>query len=72
MESVLGDVIPSFESSSKIQQNKSGTSNITNNTLNSGGITIQNMVVRNDQDIKLIAKELFYLQKQASRGMGVL
>lgn len=36
-----------------------------------GGITIQNMYVRNDQDIKLIARELYNLQQQNARGRGL-
>ena len=37
-----------------------------------GGITVQNMYVRNDQDIKQVAKELYNLQRQSSRGKGIL
>ena len=37
-----------------------------------GGITIQNMVVREENDIKRIAKELFTLQRAANRGRGVV
>jgi len=35
-------------------------------------ITGNNFYVRNDNDIKLIAQELFTLQRQAARGQGVL
>ena len=33
-------------------------------------INIENMIVRNDTDIKLIAKELYNLQKSSGRGLG--
>ncbi len=36
-----------------------------------GGITVQNMYVRNDQDIKLVARELYNLQQQNARGRGL-
>jgi phage-related minor tail protein len=36
-----------------------------------GGITVQNMYVRNDQDIKLIARELYNLQQTNARGRGL-
>lgn len=41
---------------------------VTNNY--GGDIVVQNMNVRNDNDIKLIAQELYYLQKSKLRGMG--
>lgn len=37
-----------------------------------GGITVQNLTVRSDTDIKLIAKELYQLQVRDSRGRGVM
>ncbi len=37
----------------------------------SSPITIQNMIVRNDNDINLIARELYNLQKQSGRRLGV-
>jgi hypothetical protein len=37
-----------------------------------GGITVQNMYVRNDQDIKLVARELFNLQQTNARGRGLV
>jgi len=36
-----------------------------------GGITVQNMYVRNDQDIKLVARELYNLQQANARGRGL-
>ena len=46
----------------------------TNNAYNYeyGGITVQNMIVREENDIKRIAKELFTLQRAANRGRGVV
>ena len=46
----------------------------TNNAYNYeyGGITVQNMVVREESDIKRIAKELFAMQRAANRGQGVV
>jgi phage-related protein len=37
----------------------------------SGNVTVQNMYVRNDSDIKRIAKELFVLQNNLQRGGGL-
>ena len=37
-----------------------------------GGITVQNMVVRDEMDIKLIAQELYRLQVKNARGRGVV
>ena len=42
-----------------------------NQTAMAGGITVQNMYVRNDQDIKLVARELYNLQQQNARGRGL-
>jgi len=39
--------------------------------LASAGVVVQNMYVRNDQDIKLIARELYNLQQQNARGRGL-
>lgn len=36
-----------------------------------GGVTVQNMTVRNDGDIDLIAKKLFDLQTKKGRGLGI-
>jgi len=36
-----------------------------------GGITVQNMYIRNDQDIKLVARELYNLQQTNARGRGL-
>jgi len=36
-----------------------------------GGITVQNMYVRNDNDIKLVARELYNLQQTNARGRGL-
>ena len=46
----------------------------TNNAYNYeyGGITVQNMIVREESDIKRIAKELFAMQRAANRGQGVV
>jgi len=35
------------------------------------GVTVQKMYVRNDQDIKLVARELYNLQQQNARGRGM-
>ena len=35
------------------------------------GVTVQNMYVRNDHDIELIARELYNLQQQNARGRGL-
>ena len=48
------------------------TSNTDNRSYSYGGITVQNMVVRNDMDIKLIAEELYRLQVKNARGKGVV
>lgn len=45
------------------------TQNRTTNTNNS--VVVQNMYVRNDQDIKSVARELYNLQQQTSRGRGL-
>ena len=46
----------------------------TNNAYNYeyGGITVQNMIVREENDIKRIARELFAMQRAANRGQGVV
>ena len=36
-----------------------------------GGVTVQNMYVRNDNDIKLVARELYNLQQTNARGRGL-
>ncbi|NLB52089.1 MAG: phage tail tape measure protein [Syntrophomonadaceae bacterium] len=38
---------------------------------NGGNIVIQNMYVRNDQDIKSVARELYKLQNSRGRGLGM-
>lgn len=43
---------------------------VTNN-YNGGDIIVQNMSVRNDNDIKLIARELYNLKHKESRGRGI-
>ena len=54
--------------------NGSQNSVTTNNAYNYeyGGITVQNMIVREENDIKRIAKELFAMQRAANRGQGVV
>lgn len=44
---------------------------VKNETVVGEGITIQQMIVRNDNDIKEIAKELYNLQNMRSRGQAV-
>ena len=48
------------------------TSATDNRSYSYGGITVQNMVVRSEMDIKLIAQELYRLQVKNARGKGVL
>ena len=48
------------------------TSTTDNRSYSYGGITVQNMIVRSETDIKLIARELYRLQVQNARGKGVL
>lgn len=43
-----------------------------NRSYSYGGITVQNMVVRRETDIKLIAQELYKLQVKNARGRGVV
>lgn len=43
-----------------------------NRSYSYGGITVQNMVVRSETDIKLIAQELYKLQVKNARGRGVV
>lgn len=43
-----------------------------NRSYSYGGITVQNMVVRDEMDIKLIAQELYRLQVKNARGRGVV
>lgn len=38
---------------------------------NYGGVTVQNMTVRNDSDIDMIAKKLYDLQTRKGRGLGM-
>ena len=47
-------------------------SNSDNRSYSFGGVNVENLVVRNDTDIKLIARELYRLQVQNARGKGVL
>ena len=55
-----------------LQSKTSSVSNTDNRSYSYGGITVQNMVVRNDMDIKLIAEELYRLQVKNARGKGVV
>lgn len=48
------------------------SSNTDNRSYSYGGITVQNMVVRDEMDIKLIAQELYRLQVRNARGRGVV
>ena len=51
-----------------------GSQVVPNNKMGTvGGLTIkvENMVVRNDQDISKIARELYQLQQRAARGRGL-
>lgn len=62
--SVTPQIIPSF-----------GGANHSNGTMNAneaGGVTVvvQNMTVRNDQDILRISRELYNLQRQSKRSLG--
>ena len=43
-----------------------------NRSYSFGGITVQNMVVRDEADIKKIAQELYRLQVRNARGKGVV
>lgn len=43
-----------------------------NRSYSYGGITVQNLTVRNDADIKAIARELYRLQVSNARGKGVV
>ena len=38
---------------------------------NYGGVTVQNLTVRNDADIDLIAKKLYEMQRRTRRGLGM-
>ena len=38
---------------------------------NYGGVTVQNLTVRNDADIDLIAKKLYEMQRRTGRGLGM-
>ena len=49
-----------------------GSSSADNRSYTYGGITVQNMVVRDEMDIKLIAQELYRLQVRNARGKGVV
>ena len=49
--------------------NQSGS--ITSNE-NLGGVTVQSMIVRKESDIQAIARELFNLQSQSERGLGLV
>ena len=48
------------------------STNTDNRSYSYGGITVQNMVVRDEADIKLIAQELYRLQVRNARGRGVV
>ena len=43
-----------------------------NRSYSYGGITVQNLTVRSDADIKAIARELYRLQVSNARGKGVV
>lgn len=43
-----------------------------NRSYSYGGVTVQNLTVRNDNDIKVIAQELYNLQTRNARGMAVI
>lgn len=60
LHNMMRGIVPNLEPSF----NMSGSAAV------GGGITIQNMSVRNDNDIKQIARELYQLQQRASRGGG--
>lgn len=48
------------------------TSNTDNRSYSFGGVTVQNLTVRSDADIKAIARELYRLQVSNARGKGVV
>ena len=55
-----------------LQSKTSSVSNTDNRSYSFGGVTVENLVVRNDMDIKLIAQELYRLQTKNARSKGVV
>lgn len=55
-----------------LNSKQSTVTNSDNRSYSYGGITVQNMVVRSETDIKLIAQELYRLQVKNARGRGVV
>jgi len=37
-----------------------------------GGVTVQNMNIRNDADIDLVARKLYDLKTRQGRGLGII
>lgn len=59
LQSTLDSVIPAMGGSGATQNNF-------------GGVTVQNMTVRNDSDIELVARRLYDLQTRTGRGLGIV
>ena len=59
LQSTLDSVIPAMGGSGTTQNNF-------------GGVTVQNMTVRNDSDIELVARRLYDLQTRTGRGLGIV
>lgn len=71
VEKTFNAVIPNMDMA--LNPNVVAAGNTSNNNHQySGDIVIQNMTVRNDSDIKRIARELYNLQKNAGRGVGIV
>ena len=63
IQNAIPDLNNVMQSSFAIPQGQSTTNNF-------GGVTVQSMSVRSDNDIKLIARELDSLSRSRSRGLG--
>lgn len=72
MNSMMGSLREAASSASAAAVSGIGSSSADNRSYTYGGITVQNMVVRDEMDIKLIAQELYRLQVRNARGKGVV
>lgn len=66
VEATLGAIIPGIDTRQASASQVSTSPSIINE------FNIQSMTVRDEQDIKKIARELFILQKSAGRGLGII
>ena len=72
MKSMMSSLRSAASSITSAAMGSMGSASTDNRSYSYGGITVQNMVVRSEMDIKLIAQELYRLQVKNARGKGVL